>query len=575
MKNAEIARILYAIAEFLDLEGVAFKPRAYEKAARSVESLPTELSEMYAGGGLASLEEIPGVGAHIAAKIEELLKTGSLAYYEDLKKRIPVDVEGLMGVPGLGPKRIMLLYQKLGVKDVAGLEEAAKEHRIRAIRGLGPGVEANILKGVEIVEGSKGRFLYGEIEPLAEGIRSRLGKLRSVGHVEIAGSYRRRKETVGDLDILVTSTDPQEVMRSFTTMKEVGSVVSKGTTRSTVRLSAGINVDLRVVAESEFGSALQYFTGSKDHGVATRRIANSKGLTLSEYGLFRIKGRKRVAGESEEGIYSALKMQYIEPEMRENTGEVEAALKMSLPDLVRQEDVRGDLQTQTDWSDGMDSLEGMVEAAARLGYEFIAITDHGGSFLKVAHALDEKRLERQSEEIDRLSKKHPIRILKGAEVDILKDGTLALSRKAVESLDFVLAAVHGSFKMPEAQMTKRIVSALETYPINALAHPTGRVINKREPYAVHMDELFRAAKATGTFLEIDGFPERLDLKDAHIKAAKAAGCRFTLSTDAHARSHLAYMKYAVFQARRGWLEAKDVLNTYGVKKLEKELAKRR
>ncbi|MEW6035853.1 MAG: DNA polymerase/3'-5' exonuclease PolX [Candidatus Micrarchaeota archaeon] len=576
LKNADIARVLYAIAELLDMQGVPFKPRAYEKAARTIESLHEEASDIYRKGGTDALEELPGIGEAIAKKIGELLDTGKLAYYEELKKQFPLDVEELMSVPGMGPKRIKLVYDKLGVKTLADLREAAKAQKLRGIPGLGPKMEEDILRGIELVGGGKEkRFPIGHIASLAEEIRARIAAQKSVSRVEIAGSYRRMKESVGDLDFLIISEEPESVMDFVTKMEEVRTVEAKGKTKSAVLLRNSLHVDFRVLGEDEFGSALQYFTGNKDHNVALRKLANAKGLTLNEYGLFTIKGKKRVAGKSEEEIYRKLGLAYVEPEMRENSGEIEAAGKGKLPELVRLKDVKGDFQTQTSWSDGNDSIAAMAETARGMGHEFIAITDHGGSFLKIAHALDEKRLAQQAKEIEAVEKKTGIRIFKGSEVDILKDGTLALSRKALEGLDFVLAAVHSGFKMEEKEMTKRMVDAIESYPIHALAHPTGRVINQREPYAVNLDTVFDACRKTGTFVEIDGFPDRLDLKDVHIRAAKEAGCRFTLSTDAHNVNHMGYLKFAVAQARRGWLEAKDILNTYPVKRIEKELAKRR
>ncbi|MEW6748349.1 MAG: DNA polymerase/3'-5' exonuclease PolX [Candidatus Micrarchaeota archaeon] len=575
MRNADIAKVLYAVAQLLEMQEVRFKPRAYEKAARTVETLSEEVSGLYARDGVKGLEELPGIGKHIALKIEELIKTGRLEYYERLKKEFPLKIEELMAVQGLGPKRIKLLYDKLGIKDLKGLENAAKAGKISKVKGLGKAVEKSMLKGVALARKGEARFLLGSVEPLAEEIKSRIAEMKSVRKVEIAGSYRRRKETVGDLDFLIISSRPEEVMRLVAGMPEVKDMLAHGKTRSAVTLDNGMHVDFRVLEEREFGSALQYFSGSKEHNVVLRRLANKKGLTLSEYGLFTIKGKKLVAGKSEEEIYGRLGLQHIEPELRENTGEIEAAAKRKLPHLVELKDVRGDLQTQTAWSDGNGSVEEMAKAASDMGYCFVAITDHGGSALPVANALNEKRLAEQGKEIERLNEKHGIRIFKGTEVDITKDGKLALSRKTLEGLDFVLAAVHSGFNSPENEMTKRICDAIEGYPIHALAHPTGRVINQREPYKLDMEKLFDVCKSTGTFLEIDGFPTRLDLKDAHIKAAKEAGCRFTVSTDAHDRSHLRYMRYAVDQARRGWLEARDILNTYPVDRIERELAKRK
>lgn len=567
MKNSEISKILYEIAEMLEMQGVQFKPKAYEKAARTIESLSEDIEDVYKRG---ELQELPGVGEGIAQKIEELIKTGKLKYYEQLKKEMPVNVGELIHVPGLGPKRIMLLYKKLGVKTLADLKKAAEKHKIQELEGLGPKVEEDILKGVELAKKKGGRFLLGYIMPVAEQIKINIQKLMSVHQIEIAGSYRRRSETVGDVDILVTSNNPKEVMDHFVRMPDVADVLAKGTTRSAVRLRSGLQVDVRVLKKDEYGSALQYFTGNKEHNVALRRIALSKGLTLSEYGLFTLKGKKWVAGKTEEEIYKKLGVDLMPPELRENTGEIEAGQKHKLPKLIEYGQARGDFQTQTNWSDGSESIEEMAQMGMALGWRFITITDHVGQ-VGITHPLDEKRLAKQAKEIDRLNKKLDIHIFKGAEVDILKDGRLALGRKAQEKLDVVLASVHSSFKMPEKEMTARICSALENDRVHVFAHPTGRLINEREPYAVNMEKLFEAAKRTGTFLEINGYPERTDLKDVHIKAAKEAGCRFVVSSDAHNKNQLHFVELGVATARRGWCEAKDVVNTYPLEKIKKVL----
>ncbi len=567
MKNQEIAQILSHIAGLLEMQGVPFKPRAYQKAARTVESLAEDIAEVWKRGGL---EELPGIGASITEKIGELLKTGRLRYYEQLKKQMPMDVDALLGVPGLGPKRIKLLYDKLRIRNLAELGKAAQGHKIRELEGFGAKVEEDILKGIAIAQQRGKRFLLGSIMPAAEELRSRLAALHSVADVEIAGSYRRRQESIGDLDILVTSAKPQEVMDFFVKMPEVAEVLAHGATKSAVRLHSGLQVDVRVLKERDYGSALQYFTGSKEHNVALRTLALSKGYTLSEYGLFALKGKKWVAGRTEEEIYRKLGLQRMEPELRNNTGELEAAAKGKLPKLIAYGQVAGDFQTQTEWSDGSDSIEALARYAQQLGLKFVAITDHVGQ-LAITHALDEKRLLKQMQEIDKLSRKLDIRIFKGAEVDILKNGRLALSRKLQKQLDVVLGSVHLATKMTEQEMTKRICSALENDQVHILAHPTGRLIQRREPYAVNLEKLFDCAKRTGTFLEINGQPERLDLKDVHIRAAKEAGCRFAISTDAHAKSQLQYLELGVAMARRGWLEAKDVLNTLKVKEIEKVL----
>ena len=567
MKNIEIAKILNEIAEMLEMQDVQFKPRAYQKAARVVESLSEDIEEVYKRG---ELEKLPGVGESIAQKIEEMIKTGKLKYYLQLKKKMPMDVDELMRVPGMGPKRIKLLYQKLKVKNLKDLEKAAKQHRIEKIKGLGPKVEEDILKGIKFARKKRGRFLLGYIIPDAEEIKNKIKKLRSVKQIEIAGSYRRRKETVGDVDILVTSSKPKEVMDYFVSMPDVSDVMAKGMTKSMVRLHNGLQVDVRVLKEKEYGSALQYFTGNKEHNIELRKIALSKGYTLSEYGLFKLKGKKWIAGRTEEEIYKKLGVDWMPPEMRENNGEIEAAQKHKLPKLIGYGAAKGDFQTQTNWSDGADSIEELAKMGIKLGWKFITITDHVGQ-LAITHALNEKRLAKQAKEIDKLNKKLNIHIFKGAEVDILKNGKLALSKKAQEKLDFVLASVHLATKMSAKEMTARICSAFENERIHALAHPTGRLLQEREPYALNMEKLFECAKANNVFLEINSYPERMDLSGEYVKAAKEVGCKFIISTDAHSEEHLRYLDLGVALARRGWLEAKDVLNTKPVKEIEKVL----
>ena len=562
MKNLEIAKILFEIAEMLELQGVQFKPRAYQKAARTVESLSEGIEDVYKRG---ELTELPGIGEHIAKKIEELIKTGKLKYYTELKKKLPMDVEQLGKVPGMGPKRIKLLYETIGVKNLNDLKKAAQQHKIRAIKGLGEKVEADVLKGIGFAQTKTSRFLLGYVMPLAEEIKTKLEQLKEVKKVEIAGSYRRRKETIGDIDILAVSSKPEKVMEHFVHMKEVGDVLAHGLTKSSVRLHNGLQIDLRVVKERELGSALQYFTGNKEHNVELRKIALKKGLTLNEYGLFTLKGKKWVAGRTEEEIYRKLGVVCVPPEMRENMGELE--LK-NLPSLIAYGDAKGDFQMHTTWSDGQESIEAMAKRAQALGWKFITITDHVGQ-VGITKPLNEKRLEEQWKEIDTIQKKADIRIFKGAEVDILKDGKLALSRTYLEKLDVVLASVHLATKMSSSDMTQRIVTALESNRIHILGHPTGRLLNQREGYAFDFGKVFDAVRRTGAYLDIDCHPERMDLSGECVKAAK--GCRFALSTDAHSADGLHYLSLGEAIARRGWLEARDVLNTHSVKEIEKKL----
>jgi len=567
MKNLEIAKILYMIAEMLDMKGEAFKPAAYQKAARSVESMSEDIEEVYKRG---ELKEIPGVGEHIAQKIEELIKTGKSKYYEDLKKQLPMKVDELMSVPGLGAKRIMLLYQKLKIRNLKDLERAAKEHRIQKLERFGVKIEEDILRGIEIAKTKGKRFLLGYIMPLAEEIKEKLAKLGSVDRVEIAGSYRRQRETIGDIDILVTSSNAKEVMDYITTMSEVSDVLAKGPTKSTVILKNGLQVDVRVLKSSEFGSALQYFTGNKDHNIELRKIALSKGYTLNEYGLFKLKGKQLVAGKTEEEIYKKLGVDIMPPEMRENHGEIKLAMMHKLPKVISYNSLKGNLHTHSTYSDGNDSIEEMAKSAEKLGFEYLGISDHVGQ-LAITHALNESRLIKQAKEIDKLNKKLGIRIFKGAEVDILKNGRLALSRKAQEKLDFVIGSIHLGFKMSEKEMTSRIVSALENDRVHILAHPTGRLIQQREAYPLNFEKLFDTTKETETALEINCSPERMDLNGELCRAAKQAGCKFVVSTDAHNKSHLGYFNLGIAMARRGWLEEKDVINTFSLKKIEKIL----
>ncbi len=569
--NQEIARILYEIGEYLDMQGVQFKPRAYEKVAETIESLQEEVADIYKKGGLKAVENIPGVGISIAEKIEELLKTGRLKYYEQLKKKTPVDLSSLTKIEGLGPRKIKVLYQKLKIKNLADLEKAAKAGKIAKLEGFGPKSEENILKGLEFVKGHGGRFVLGFILPDILAIRDRLKKLKEVRRIEVAGSVRRWKETVGDADILVTSDQPKPVMDYFVSMPEVARVLAHGETKSAVKLKNGMDMDLRVVPEESYGAALAYFTGSKDHNVALRQIAIKKSYTLNEYGLFKGKAEakgKLVAGRSEQEIYKALGMDYIEPEMREMKGEIALAQKGKLPKLVGYGDLQGDLQVQTDWTDGEKSIEEMAEAAMKAGLEYIAITDHTKR-LAMTRGLDDKRILKQIAEIDRLNHKFKgkIRILKGSECDILKDGSLDLSDEVLAKLDVVGASVHSLFNLPRQEQTERIKKAMRNKNVDILFHPTGRLIQRREPYDVDMDEIIKTAKATGTVLEIDASPDRLDIKDEYIKRCVEAGVKMAIDSDAHNDSHFQFITYGIAQARRGWATKNDIINAWPVEKM--------
>lgn len=559
MTNRDVAEILRQIAFLLEMDGVEFKPRAYEKAAYAVDALEEPIQELYARGGVKALEAIPGVGKSIAQKIEELLRTGRLSYYEELRRKYPIDLASLMGIEGVGPKTLRALYEALGITTLEELEQAARQGRLRQLPRFGEKTEAAILRGIELLRRHRGRFLLGDVLPLMEDIAARLAALREVERVEIAGSLRRRKETVGDADLLIISRRPERVMDVFVTLPEVVQVYERGETRSRVRFRNGLDVDLRVVPRESFGAALQYFTGSKEHNIALRRIAEKKGLKLNEYGLFR--GERRIAGRTEEEIYEALGLSYIPPELREDRGEIEAARQGRLPRLIEYGDLRGDLQVQTNWTDGANSIEEMALEARRLGLEYIAITDHTRS-LAMTRGSDEAKLLEQIAEIRRLNQKlSGIRLLTGAEVNIRKDGTLDIRDEVLAQLDVVGIAVHSHFTMSRQEMTERIARAMRHPHADILFHPTGRLLLKREPYEVDIEEIIRVARETGTVLEIDAYPERLDLKDEHIRKAVEAGVKLVIDSDAHHASHFRVLSYGIAQARRGWARREDILNT--------------
>jgi DNA polymerase (family 10) len=579
VSNRAVAELLREIGEYLAMQNVPFKPRAYEKAADAIEGIEEEISEIYKAGGIKALEEIQGVGVSIGEKIEEFLKTGRIAYYEGLKKKAPVNLSELAKVEGLGPKSIKHLYEKLGVKDLADLEAAARAGKIAKLEGFGKKSEEKILKGISFAKSSGGRFVLGFVMQEIRIIEERLRKLHGVLKIIVAGSVRRRKETVGDADILIISKKASPIMDSFVAMPGVAAVIAHGKTKSSVKLASGINVDLRVVPAESYGAALNYFTGSKEHNVALRALAMQKGWKLNEYGLFTEQsGKKRgmtqvgkmIAGRTEEELYKKFGMDYIEPELRENTGELVAARKHALPKLVGYDDLQGDLQVQTDWTDGSDSIETMAKTAIAHGLKYIAITDHTKR-LAMTHGLDEKRILKQMAEIDRLNKKFAgtIKILKGSECDILGDGSLDLPDAVLAKLDVVGVAVHSLFNMPRKDQTERIRRAITNPNADILFHPTGRIINRRAAYDVDIDALIGAAKKAGTIMEIDAFPDRLDLKDEHIRKCVVSGVKMAIDSDAHASAHFSCLEYGIAQARRGWAEKKDIINVWPLEKMMK------
>lgn len=573
MKNQEIAKLLRMMTVYLEMKDVPFKPQAYEKAAYSIEALDQDIEEFIRKKGKKGLKSLPGVGESIADKIIEFLKTGKIQELEDLRKEVPVDVETLTSIEGVGPKIVYKLYKSLGIKNLADLEKACLEHKISRLPGFGAKSEAKILRGIQFYKQGGGRFVLGFIIPLVEKYLSYLKEHPKVIKVMPAGSYRRRKETVGDIDILVISEEPESVMKHFVSFEEVDHIYAQGKTKSMVRLKIGLDVDLRVVPKESFGAALAYFTGSKDHNIKMRELAIKKGWKLNEYGLFDRNG-KQIAGRTEEEIYKKLGLQWIPSEMRENKSEIELALEHKLPEIIAYGSLKGDLQVQTNWTDGQNSIEEMVEAAIKLGLEYICITDHTKS-LAMTGGSDEEKLLKQMVYIDKLQKKYQgkIKILKGAEVNILKDGSLDIKDEVLAKLDFVGASIHSHFNLPRSTQAARLKKAMSNRNVDCIFHPTGRVINKRPAYEIDIDEIIDFAKKTNTILEIDAYPDRLDLKDDYIRKCVAKGVKMVIDSDAHSVLHYQFLDLGVAQARRGWAKKKDILNTLSADEFLKNLRK--
>ena len=573
MKNQEIAKILYNMATYLAMEDVPFKPQAYERADMALESLGEDVEGLYKKEGMKGLEKIPGVGRGIAEKIEEYLKTDKVKEYEKMRKTMPVNMDELGLVEGIGPKMMRDLWKHLKVKDLKTLEAAAKVGKIQKLPHFGLKTEQNILNGIAFAKKSKGRWLLGTIYPYMEEIVALLKDSNLVKEAVAAGSIRRMKETIGDVDILVTTKKPKEIIEYFLSHMKYSKLWGKGPTKVSLRTLQGFDIDVRVLDEEVFGVGLQYFTGSKEHNVKLRTHAIQKGYKLSEYGLF--KGKKRIACKTEEEVYKALGMPYIEPEMREDTGEIEAALRGKLPKVIGYDSLKGDLQVQTDWSDGNNSIEEMAKEAKAQGLEYIAITDHTRD-LAMTGGSDEKKLLRQMAAIDKLNRKiSGIKILKGAEVNIRRDGTLDIANEVLAKLDVVGVSVHTLFKMTQKDMTERIIRAIRNPHVDILFHPTGRLIHEREPYALDMDALIKEARKTGTVLEANASPRRLDLKDTDIKKAVQAGVKLSIDSDSHRKEHFRFLKFGIAQARRGWVEKNDVINALSFNRLLDILARKR
>jgi len=598
MKNQELAKIFFEMADYLEIEGVSFKPYAYRRVALFLDSSKEDVGEIYRNGGINALKEIPGVGEGIAKAIEEYLKNGKIKHFEELKKKLPLKVDELLKVESLGPKKIKILYQKLGIKNLKDLEKAAKARKIAPLFGFGEKTEKNILQGLEFLKQSKGRFLLGEIMPTVKIIKESLGGQKEVKEISVAGSVRRQKETIGDIDILVVSDSPKKTADFFVSLPEVEKIWAQGATKCSVRFKEGFDVDLRMVPQKSFGSALQYFTGSKEHNIATRKIAIEKGLKLNEYGVFRgnpsasfgkaqdkgSRQEKQIAGKTEAEVYKAIGLPYIEPEMREDDGEIQAGLKGLLPILVEQKDVKGDLHCHSNWDGGKNSIEQMCQKAMELDYEYIGISDHT-KFLRIENGLNEKQLLDQHKAIEKLNKRFKIKdepygesargrqirfkILHGCECNILNDGLIDIKDEVLEKLDYVIAGIHSSMKMPKREMTERIIKAMQNPNVDIISHPTGRLIGRRDEYQMDFDKILEIAKKTGTILEINSNPKRLDLNGFNIRRAKAQGVKMLINTDSHQKEQLNFMEYGIGQARRGWAEKEDIINTKSVEELLK------
>jgi DNA polymerase (family 10) len=570
MKNKELADLFERMADILELKGEnPFKINAYRKASRILGDLTQDIEEVAERG---ELKKISGIGDGIAQKIEEYLKTGRVSKFEETRKGIGDELIALMDIPGLGPKTLALIHKEKGIKNLSQLEKAVESGSLIGLPGMGEKKVENIKRGIQLLQQSKGRMNLGMAFPVAKGIVETLRKKTGSEKIEWAGSLRRMRENIGDIDILATGPNHEKIIEAFTHLPEVKEVLASGETKASVIVEGGLQIDLRVVKEDSYGAALQYFTGSKAHNIHLRGIAKAKGIKINEYGVF--KGEKKIGGKEEKEVYKALGMEWIEPELREDRGEIEAAQEKRLPKLIEESDVKGDLHVHSNWSDGSSSIEEVARAAQKKGYQYIVISDHSKS-LRIAHGLDETRLIKQMEEIDRINEKlKNFRILKGTEVDILSDGRVDLSDKILEKLDVVIGAVHSGFKQDREKMTRRIIRAIENPLVHIIAHPSGRLLGARDPYEVEMDELMEAAKRNGKVLEINATFDRLDLDDIHCKKAKEMGIRLAIGTDSHHLDQMWMMSLGVAVARRGWLQTQDVLNTLSLKELLKWCGKR-
>jgi DNA polymerase (family 10) len=572
MKNQQIARIFNEMAQLLELKGESvFRIRAYRRAALNIADFAKDVAQC----SEEELMQLPGIGKDLAAKIREFCATGAVGAHDKLLADIPPVVLELSRIPGIGPKTAKMLVEQAKVRSVGELESLARAGKLAGMRGIQKKTEENILKGIEQMGRGTGRHPIGRVLPLAEDIVQRIKESAAVGRIEVAGSIRRRKETVKDIDILTTSKDPERVMDLFVRLPHVQRILARGTTKSSIVSDTGIQVDLRVVEEASFGAALQYFTGSKEHNIRLRERAVKAGLKINEYGVFREPGDIRIGGRKEEDVYRALGLPWMPPELREDSGEIDAALEGRLPDLVELRDIRGDLHVHTKWSDGEFDVDTLVGAARKRGYEYIAITDHTKG-LGVAHGLDEGRFDEQAALIDNInSRLSGFRVLKGAEVDIRADGSLDLADARLAALDIVVASIHSGFKQPQEQITRRILAAIRNPFVSVIGHPTGRLIGERDGYTVDMEAVMREAARYGVALEVNAYPQRLDLNEGFLRMAKELHVPVMINTDAHVTNQFENMAYGVSMARRGWIEKKDVLNALPVEELLNRLREMR
>ena len=545
---------------------VRFKPVAYRRAAQNIESLSEDIEDIYKR---EELEEIPGVGKGIALRIKEYLETGQLKYLEELRSEFPKGMEELVKIEGIGPKTALKLIKELRINSVEDLEAVIKQGKLSGLNGFGVKKEENILRGIELYKASKGRFLLGDILPIANSLEDAFKKMEFIQKINVAGSIRRRNETVRDIDILAASKEPRKVIKFLTEMKNIKEVLTEGETKCSVILNNDVQVDLRVIDVSSYGSALQYFTGSKDHNVKLRQIAKKKKWKLNEYGLFNTVNDERLAGENEKDIYKTLDLEYIEPELRENRGELEAAQKGLLPNLVSQDQIKGDLHIHTVWSDGNNTIEEMAKAAKQLNYEYIAICDHARG-LQIVRSLSERDISKQLQEIELINRNiEGFTVLSGIELNIDARGQLDIRNAVLEDLDIVIASIHSGFKQEEKKMTERVLKAIHNDYVNILGHPTGRIINRRSPLNLNLLKIFETASELGVFMEINAFPDRLDLSDVNCFTARDHNIQFSIGTDAHNSEQLKFMEFGISTARRGWLESKQIVNNYSLKELYK------